>query len=380
MNTILKTAVSFLLICFCLAQTNAQIKKISSNPFKGYSTYLNNDLNSQLNDRKDPGVAVSIIGNGKVEIRNLKGVDKLVSNPKLLSPTTSFYLASVTKPITAQLVKELIEDRQLREDDKVGTILPGLPNYMKTVRVKDLLNHQSGISDYYQFITFREPLIDNDYILQLLADSVQTLEFSPGERYSYCNSNYILLARILEKVTGKTYSELIENEIFNTMQMKNASVNDPKPSLRPAVGYNYKEGQFRMNDYKSIEFSNGFVAGFNKRTYGSSGVFASLSDMERWVFGMFSNKYFDGIESNNLTLDQEFESPIKDVTYTTGWFKGSLLGYNVYWHSGEFAGYRNVVVCIPEIEFAIVALSNNGKFEAENTGLKWAHAFVSKMD
>lgn len=357
---------------------HSQLKKLSPNPFAGFSPYLNEQLNRQLDDRIDPGIAVSIISDQQVQIRNIKGVDDLSSN-ELLSASTSFYLASVTKPMTAQLVRDLVAKNKVQLSQKVPSLLPNMPNYMDQVTVKDLLLHQSGIPDYYQFITWREPIIDNDHVFKLLMDSVKNLNFSPGTKYEYSNANYILLATIIEKLTGTSYPEMLSSVIFDSFNMYSSSVGSPKKDLRPAVGYNYKNDVFLMNDYKSIEFPNGFVAPFNKKTYGSSGVFSTLADLERWILNLYEIDYFQNIEDNNIQVEQVFESPVAGVTYMDGWLKGSLLGYDVFWHSGGFGGYRNVVVCVPEIEFAIIALSNNGRFDAEKSGLQWAQKFVGAM-
>ncbi len=379
MKSVSRLSLSILLVTFIATiPSYSQLTKLSSNPYSGFSPYLNNELNQKLDDRLDPGIAVSIISDQQVQIRNMKGVDNL-SSSQLLSATTSFYLASVTKPMTAQVVHELVDNNQLRLSQKVRSILPGLPKYMNNVTIQDLLTHQSGIPDYYQYITWREPLIDNAYVFKLLRDSVKNLNFSSGTKYEYSNANYILLAEVIEELTGTSYSDMLNQTVFDDYNMTNSSVGSPKKSLRPAIGYNFKNDVFLRNDYRSIEFPGGFVGNFNKVTYGSSGVFSTLSDLERWVLNLYEIDYFQNIESNDVRVEQTFEAPVKDVSYTHGWLKGSLLGYDIFWHSGGFGGYRNIIVCIPEIEFAIIALSNNGKFDAEGSGLKWAHKFVSPI-
>ncbi len=357
-----------------------QIQKIYGNPFNGYSTYLDRQLDSRMDEQFDPGIGVSIIRDGQVRIRNIKGVKALSGERELLTPNTSFYLASVTKPMTAQIIRELVNTDQLDINANITDILPGLPDYMKEVTVEHLVNHQSGITNFYEFITWREPLIDNDYVLGLLKTRVKELEFTPGSKHSYSNSNYVLLAEIIEQVSGKTYHEVLESVVVKPNRMIATSLNRPKPYAQYATGYNLKEGQFLLNDYEKIEFANGFVGRFNKRTYGSSGVFSTQSDLERWILRLNKDGYFDELPQNQKEVDGYEDSPVKDVHYSLGWYHGKILGQEVFWHSGEFGGYRNLVLTIPEADFSIVALSNNGSLEVEKMGLVWAEEFLSRLN
>ncbi len=356
-----------------------QTDRIFTNPFDGYSTYLDRQLDSRMDEMFDPGIGVSIIKEGQVRIRNIKGVNELSKESQLLTASTSFYLASVTKPMTSQIIQKLTETGKLDLHSPINTILNELPEYMKNVTVEDLINHKSGIKNFYEYITWREPLIDNNYVLSLLKDKTDSLEFTPGTRHSYSNSNYVLLAEIIEQVSGKTYFEMLESVVLKPARMRESSLNAPLSGLNKAVGYNFKDDQFLLNDYERIEFAGGFIGKFNKKTYGSSGVFSTQPDLERWILQLNEMNYFDKLPSEKLPVEGYQESNVKGVHYSFGWYQGKILGHEIFWHSGEFGGYRNLVLSIPELNFAIVALSNNASLEVEKLGLNWAEEYISRV-
>ncbi len=358
-----------------------ELKKVWKNPRKSFSPYLNDYLNFQMDNIDDPGIAASIIIKGKVSLRNMKGVEERTEDLKLLTSTSSFYLASVTKPMTAQLILNLLAEKKIEGQQNINSILTNLPDYMKEISIEDLLSHQSGIPSYYEFITWREEVIDNEYVLRLLNEKFKDLNFKPGTKYEYSNSNYILLAEIIEAITGQPYEKVLQDHVFAKVGMKNSSVNKPQTGLHPAIGYLFNENEktYRINDYQSIQFPNGQIFGFNKKTYGSSGVFSTISDLEKWTIHLLDNHYFETFENGRHPIEGYAENSVENVYYTNGWFKGKMMNYDVFWHSGEFGGYRNMVLCLPELELGLVILSNNGKFNAESTGLEWAQHYIRNL-
>jgi len=372
----MKYLIILFLVISHVCVTAQTLEKVVSNPLSGYSSYLNNDLAHKLDDTMDPGIAVSVIYRNQVKIRNLKGVEEINTKRKqLVTPSTSFYLASVTKPMTAQIILKLVQSGKVSLSEKIGNYLTELPGFMLNIPVSNLLSHSSGIPDYFQYITWRETSIDNKYILSLMREKMKQLDFTPGTSYAYSNSNYVLLALIIEKVTGNSYRYEIESEIFKAVGMNQSSVGAPADGLHPAIGYRYMDGKFMINDYKRIEFQNGIIAPFNKSAYGASGVFSTLADLEKYLIDLLGQEYFQSLPPDKTKINYEIAG-VKNAYYGSGWFTGKINGREVYWHSGEFAGYRNILLLVPELSFAIVVLSNNGNINPEELVLNWAEEFI----
>ena len=343
----------------------------------GYSTYLNDDLNSQMDQVNDPGVSVSVLFEGQTRIRNMKGVRELSDDHTLVSSTDKHYLASVTKPMTAEIVLQLAASGSFNLSDRISAHLEHLPGYMNEITVDHLLNHTSGIPDYYEYLDWAAPQIDNEYVLQLLTDNVDSLAFRPGSEFGYSNANYILLAMLIEKVTQQSYAHVMEQEIFDKYNMRHAHVSFDERRGNYATGYRWVNNRYLLNDFSRIEFENGFIAPFNKKTYGSSGAFATVPDMESWVLHLGASDYFKTLKGTAVAIEDRSFEFATNVKYKAGWYFGIVQGEEVYWHSGGFAGYRNMVVVVPDKQFGIVALSSNGKFDAEHSGLEWVNEFLA---
>ncbi len=179
-----------------------------------------------IQKRHIPGVSVAIVKNGK--LLQAKGYG--LANVELSVPATEktvYQLASVTKQFTATAIMMLVEQGKLGLGDKISKHLPDLPAAWKEVTIRHLLNHTSGIKSYTSvkdfFKTARKDYTHRE-ILDLVAKD--PLEFAPGEKWRYCNTGYFLLGMIIEKVSGKTYGEFLDERIFKPLGMTQTRVND----------------------------------------------------------------------------------------------------------------------------------------------------------
>jgi len=376
--------IAVLVFCSMHASLYAQKKQFDQNrnlPVSELAHYINTALNREFDERQDPGVAVSIIHNGRVIIRNRKGVVDL-EDYKLIGPHTGFYIASVIKPLTAEVILRLSEKGKIKLHDSIIDILPALPPYMKEVTVLNLLNHSSGIPDYYRHITWREPVIDNAHILSLLTEKSDSLLFTPGEKFDYSNSNFILLAEIAEEVSGISFAKLMQEMIFKRFEMEDSFVFTGFESLdNVATGYRYVNGEFLINDYSRIEFQKGVIGTYNMKTYGAGGMFASQSDLEKWVLNMqkLMGTHEMEMQLQGIKVPEDRYPFLNDVSYRTGWYSSFLGQKKILWHSGEFAGYRSLVMHVPQAGIGLIIAANDGSFSAEEFGLDLIQYISQKL-
>lgn len=143
----------------------------------------------------------------------------------------------------------LIDREKLHLEDKVNAILPSFP--YEEITIKMLLNHRSGLPNYAYFaddtkVWNRSKMLHNQDILDLLAQHKFGLYFKPDRKFGYCNTNYAILALVIEKITGKNYREAMKEMIFEPLGMKNTYVYDYSKDKETA-SLSYKETKYFMN-------------------------------------------------------------------------------------------------------------------------------------
>ena len=164
--------------------------------------------------------------------------------------TTSFPIASLTKQFTSTAILILQEDNKLTINDKISDYIE-VPETMKYIQIKNLMNHTSGIQDYWQHNIPNQK--DSIYKFLILHN---TLDFPPNTKQQYCNSGYFLLGEIIESASGKTYNDFLTENIFKPLGMKSTFVNDGKEFER-AIGYDEK---WNINDYLMSTADGGLIS------------------------------------------------------------------------------------------------------------------------
>jgi CubicO group peptidase (beta-lactamase class C family) len=184
--------------------------------------------------------------NGQIIFEQYDGLANYKAKTVMTS-TTPLHIASVSKVITATAVLQLVSSKKLSLDQKVNTILKQFP--YPNVTIKTLLNHRSGMRNYAYFtdkkdIWDRHKILTNQDILTIMATKGIDLEFKTDTRFSYCNTNYAMLALVIEKITGLSYKEAMQKIIFKPLGMKNTFVFDyEKDKLTATPSY---RGNFSM--------------------------------------------------------------------------------------------------------------------------------------
>src|SRR6266704_5336307 len=166
-----------------------------------------------------PGAAVLVIHNGRAVFQRGYGVTDLRRRTKI-NPQTNFRLASVTKQFTAMAIMLLLHDGKLRYVDRLTDIFPGFPPYGRAISIRHLLNHTSGLQDYEDLMPEPDPKVPVEQtqihdaeVLELLKQQKAT-KFTPGSKWAYSNSGYVLLGLVIEIVSGKNFSDFLGERIF----------------------------------------------------------------------------------------------------------------------------------------------------------------------
>ena len=195
---------------------------------------------------------------------------------------TKFRLASISKQFTAMLTVQLVAENKLKLDVPITNYLPGYPKKNgDKITIHHLLTHTSGIPNYTSFPNYRD-MMRNPHkameIVNLFADS--TLEFSPEEKFAYSNSGYVLLGVIIEKITGKSYEQVLQDKIFSPLKMKNTGYDNHRSILKNrASGYNKNANSFENANY--IDMSTPYAAG---------ALYSTVGDMYLWDQALYTEK------------------------------------------------------------------------------------------
>lgn len=303
---------------------------------------------SQWSIAKGPGMVLAITSGDHIVYTKGFGF----SNLELKTPITSnsvFNLASVTKQFTGYAIAKLIADHKLQLQDPIRRYLPWLPACMNSIVLNNLVYHTSGILDDMRLYPFVGPDNNGIFSQQRVLDLIkrqEVLSFVPGEKFSYCNANYILLAEIIKAVTGKGYATYLKEEIFEPLEMRASHMGETAFEVIPERVSSYWED-------KGTYFN--FLTVFN--TQGNGGMYSTVEDLSKWMIYLY--KYTP--DSNNvirLFCTQGKLRNSKWVPYGMGIVTDEFLGHKRWMHKGGLAGFKNFLAVYPEQKIGIVVLSN----------------------
>jgi CubicO group peptidase (beta-lactamase class C family) len=290
-----------------------------------------------------PGASLLVLRDGKPVVRRAWGLSD-VDNRVSASPSTNYRLASVTKQFTAAAILLLAQDAKLQLGDTIGTWFPSLPQRVRSVTVRQLLTHTSGIVDYEDVIpsgTTRQ-LHDRD-VLKLLEEQ-DTSYFAAGSAYRYSNSGYALLALIVEKASGMSFADFLRTRIFAPLGMDHTVAHEDGISTvhDRAYGHTLRNGRWVRKDQSTTS-----------AVLGDGGIYSSIDDLAKWDAALYDSRLLSD-ESRRLAFTPHTGTDEAGVKYGFGWrITGETL-----WHSGETSGFRNVIVRFPARRMTVVILSN----------------------
>ncbi|MEO6000901.1 MAG: serine hydrolase domain-containing protein, partial [Chitinophagaceae bacterium] len=229
-------------------------------------------------------------------------------------PDTKHRLGSITKQFTAMLIMQLVEQGKLKLDVPISAYLPDYPKKKgEVVTIHHLLTHSSGTPNMTAFPGFFKNISRNSYspvqLVNLFADS--TLQFEPGKKYAYSNSGYILLGYIIEKVTGKTYEQVLQENIFTPLKMNNTGYDHHRTLLKNRANGYEKNGRNYVNA-NFIDMSVPYAAG---------ALYSTVEDLYLWDQALYGN----------LLLRKEN----MDLLFTKHISSGGSYYYGYGWGIGE---------------------------------------------
>ncbi|MDD2634590.1 MAG: serine hydrolase [Bacteroidales bacterium] len=303
-----------------------------------------------LGEGDKPGYSMIITKKDSIIYKRIFGSADLDKKTPI-TETTIFDIASTSKQFTGMAIALLEEQGKININDKIIKYLPDLSEAMSNITVYQLVHHTSGIRDWPTLFALKgwqpEKPLSLDEIYDILKKQ-KRLNFTPGTEFSYSNSNYNLLAKIVEAVTDTSFESWVHDNIFVPLVMENTYFAKNNNLVENTVANSY---YFDGNEY--VPFDN------NLNAYGSSSLMSNTSDMLKWMTN-FNNKIIGGNVAFNKITQKGNLSNSETIDYGYGLYITELKGKKAYYHDGAWGGYRSGIVFFPEESVGIVFLSNNG--------------------
>ena len=295
-----------------------------------------------------PGAAAIAVREGKVVYRGARGMADL-ENGLELSPESVFRLGSITKQFTAASIMLLVERGELSLSDPLTQFLPDYPVHGHTITVENLLTHTSGIFNYTNIPGYMQTRIRSDLSTEKLIDEFkdQTIDFAPGERFSYSNSGYVLLGAIIEKVSDQSYEEFVQKNIFDRLGMEH-SYYGSHTRLIPdrARGYGGAPGNWSNAPYLSMT-----------QPHAAGSLLSTVDDMARWNAALFGGELLKPESVERMIQTFELNDGEKSA-YGFGLGIGALKGRTAISHGGGIHGFSTFATHLPEDKIFVAVLTN----------------------
>ena len=334
---------------------------------------LNDDAASSIRSLVDgligenqPGYAVGVVIDDQVVFSHYAGL-ALLDTPTPIDDRTRFNIASVAKQYTALMILDLARSGRLDKKEDFRKYLPdAMPELKERISVNQLITHTSGIRDVYDLYfltnaTWYETDFSNRTARELL-DSQVDLNFTPGSAYQYSNSNYILLAGIVEAITGEPFHDYATS-FLNARGLESSSVRRRHGEIIPRLARAYADWGSGWLEFPDIA-----------STQGDGYLYSTLPDQLRWETQVWGHE-----QTLSAELISESQRPLGGVdvgAYGYGLEFGFYRGLPVVYHEGATGSYNAYTLRFPELKTSVITMGNTGQVNAVQLAQRVADQFL----
>ena len=258
------------------------------------------------------------------------------------APSTKFRLGSITKQFTAASILLLEERGTLSIDERVKTYLPDIPASWERITVRNLLTHTGGIPNFTALPTYREMQVSPtspDKIMAMVTD--RPLDFEAGEKMSYSNSGYVVLGAIIEKLTGGSYADFIQKNLFEPLGMTDSGY-DSNTAIIQRRASGYMPSQKGPVNAGYIHMSVPHAAG---------ALYSTTLDLLKWERALFAGKVVNAASLQKMTTPFKNDYAFGLVVHTTN-------GRRVIEHDGGIDGFNTHMAYYPDSKVVVIVLGN----------------------
>lgn len=316
---------------------------------------VNAVIHREMKERKIPGLQLAVIKNGKIILSQSYGMANLQYNIPVTSDSV-FPINSNTKIFTGVAIMQLVEQNKIKLNDPINSYLDNLPEQWQKITIDQLLTHISGLPE---ILSLLDPMTGNIGSLQneeAILEKLKTLplEFKTGEQFSYNQTNYYLLGKIIEKLTQKTFPVYFDEKQFKVARLKNTVFGDSRDII-PNYVLSYRYTSFFDGKKGETKLVNTYTE-FPDFTRTGAGLNSTAEDMANWIIALQSGKLF----RKTSTLDVMWSPSKFNNGTSTNWVRGWGIIKLRKNHKaiGMSGGNRSAVLIYPDDNLAIIVLTN----------------------
>jgi CubicO group peptidase (beta-lactamase class C family) len=296
-----------------------------------------------------PGAAAIVVRDGEVLYRGASGMaDMELSIP--LSADNVFRIGSISKQFTAAAILLLEEQGKLSVSDDINSYLPDYPTHGHTITIEHLLTHSSGIFNYtsipgyFNGAAIRKD-VTTEELIAVFAN--MPMDFSPGDAFRYSNSGYVLLGAIIEEVSGQSYADFMQTEVFDRLDLQNTSHGGLQLVPGRVRGYAGTPGEYRNAGFLSMT-----------QPHGAGTLLSTVDDLAKWTKALFGGELISEASLDKMTAEYKLNDG-QYAGYGYGLFIGERFGKQEISHRGGIHGFSTSGIWIPEEEVYVAVLSNS---------------------
>lgn len=338
--TLKKLTTALIVLPFSIHTMDAQ--KLTKN----YEKKIDSLIQTEFGNKNEPGGVFLVSQKGKNIYRKAFGKANLELNVNM-TPDNVFQIGSMTKQFTAVAILMLEQQGKLKVTDPVSKYNKDYPNGDK-ITIHHLLTHTSGIKDFTKMKALSS-IAQKEMKPEAMVDFFKNepVDFAPGEKFEYNNSGYVLLGYIIEVVTGDTYEDFIQKNIFDKAGMTHSYyASDRKVIPKRASGYHKKEQGFVNKTV--ISFSVPFSSG---------SLMSTVDDLLKWQQALNQNVFLNSTETQKTFQKYKLNNGT-EFTYGYGWHLKDMNGVPDREHGGSIFGFKSMGVYIPGEDIYVIGLSN----------------------
>jgi CubicO group peptidase (beta-lactamase class C family) len=326
---------------------------------------------AQMRQLHIPGVSLAVVRDGR--IIKLRGYG--LANVELGAPVsqdTVFEIGSITKQFTAAAVMMLVEEGRVDLDEKISKYLVDVPEAWSSVTIRHLLTHSSGIQNYLLVPGLFEATTrpqSHDDIAHLFFARLQQLDFQPGETWAYSNTGYLLLGNVIEKVSGKSYWDFLDERIFQPLGMGASRSGEPATIIKGrAAGYEWTGNSLKNR------------AALTENAYGAGSIVSTAGDLAKWDEALYGEKVLKRSSLNQMwTPAKAAGGAIAPFNYGFGWFVDTYHGHHVVAHTGGTPGFSSAIYRFTDDKLTVILLTNHADRVIDHLAIDVAGVYVPEL-
>jgi CubicO group peptidase (beta-lactamase class C family) len=303
------------------------------------------ELFAPWDSRQSPAASVAVVKGDKIIFEKGYGMANL-ENGIPNTPETMFHIASVTKTFTSYCVLLLEKQGKLSMDDGIRKYVPEVPDFGHKISLRQLAEHTSGIRDYPTLAAMVGYEISRKETFFKLISRQHDLNFVPGEEYDYSNTGFVLLAAVIERVSGKSYAEFVSQHILKPLKMTATIIQDDHGRIIHGIAESYEPG---ADGPKKLYVVNDLV--------GSMGIITNVRDLSLWAMHLLNPTGEAADIVRKMSIPGKLNNG-KQTEYGLGLTIADYKGHLEIGHSGAAGGFKAHLGVFPKDNLAVIVLSN----------------------